>query len=388
MSNKVTRRDVGGKPAATGVSALSARSTDHSVFTSTLLEQVGNAQPPESQIICLLLVHNENHILPDFFRFYRALGNIQFIVVDDRSDDGTAAYLSTQNDVLVFRPKEGSTYSAHKREWRAELLDHFANGAWALVPDADERLMWRDFETRPFQSLIADLEAEGAQAFYCTMVDMYKDGPLSGQVYSGVEPLEVEFPFYDDPLKDPVSHRFLAAPRRFVKRWPTPPMIMYGGMRDRVFLGTQDRQFPWARIVFAALPTIRNVQPKGAARLLEYGLRLILKRRDTGMPALNLTKVPLVKWRAGLRFYGGAHAISEVVRLSRETGVLLHFPITKGEFGVRYTAERGQHAEGGAYYQTILDRENPEGRTFSYSGSSRFARSGDLSAFLRSGQRE
>lgn len=362
--------------------------TDHSAFASTLLEQVGDARPAGDQIVCILLVHNENHILPDFFRFYRALGNIQFVVVDDRSDDGTAAYLAKQNDVLVFRPKEGSTYSDHKREWRAELLDHFANGTWAIVPDADERLMWRDFEKRSFQSVVSDLEAEGAQALYCTMVDMYKDGPLTAQIYSGAEPLEVEFPFYDDPRKDPVSHRFLAAPRRFVKRWPTPTMIMYGGMRDRVFFGTQDRQHLWARRVFAALPTIRNVQPTGIARLLEYGLRFILKRRETDMPAINLTKVPLVKWRRGLRFYGGAHAISEPVQLSNETGVLLHFPITKGEFGVRYTAERGQHAKGGAYYKTLLDRENPEDQTFSYSGSSRFATSSDLGAFFRLGRKE
>jgi hypothetical protein len=377
-----------GETAATGVAALSGNSTGQSVFTSALLEQVRNAQPAEGQIVCILLVHNEIHILPDFFRFYRAFGEIQFIVVDDRSDDGTAAYLATQTDVLVFRPKEGSTYSAHKREWRAELLDHFANGAWAIVPDADERLIWRDFETRPFQSLIADLDAEGAQGFYCTMVDMYKDGPLSGQVYSGAGPLEVEFPFYDDPQKDPSSHRFLAAPSRFVKRWPTPPMIMYGGMRDRMFSGTQARRSVWERFVFSVLPTIRNVQPEGLTRLFEYVLRRVMKRRYGGVPAINLTKIPLVRWRTGLSFYGGAHALSERMPLSQETGALLHFPITKGGVGVQYTAQRGQHTQGGAHYRSILDKESPQDQTFSYSGSSRFAKSGDLGALLRPGRKE
>ncbi len=354
-------------------------------FKSDRLEQIGPSRPPAGHILCVLLVHNEQHILPDFFRFYRALGKVHFIVVDDHSDDGTAEYLETQSDVSIFRPKNGSTYSEHKRLWRAELLDHFADDRWAIVPDADERLMWRDFATRSLDDLIADLEADGARGLYCVMVDFYKDGPLSEQIYSGADPLEVEFPHYDDPRKDPVAYRFLAAPGRFLKRWPTPRMIMYGGMRDRVFFGAQSRQRLWERIVFSALPTIRNVEPKGLVQILETFLRLVAKRRNKRLPTINLTKIPLVKWRKGFSFYGGAHAISASLPLSSETGVLLHFPITKGQSGVRYTVQHGQHSHGGAYYKMLLDLPDSQEQTFRYHGSSVFSESADLHVFMRGG---
>ncbi|MEM6462283.1 MAG: glycosyltransferase family 2 protein [Pseudomonadota bacterium] len=354
-------------------------------FASAYLHLHGAEKVVAGRVACLVLLHNERNILPDFLRFYRDFGDIDFLIVDDRSDDGTAEYLSAQPDVTVFRPNNGSTYAKHKRDWRGEILDHYAHGNWVIVPDADERLIWQRFETRSFQRLRADLEAEGADALYCSMLDMYRDGPLSDQVYRGSDPLEVAFPLYDDPLKDPLSYRFLAAPSRFLRRWPTPTMIMYGGMRDRMFFGAYGRQYPWSRPLLSALPTIRDVQPAGRARVFEAILRLILKRRDTAMPAINLTKIPLLRWRAGMRFYGGAHAVSEHLRLARETGVLLHFPITRGDSGVRYTAERGQHTEGAAHYRAIVERNELNVRTLRYSGSSKYRTSDDLAVFIRDG---
>ena len=112
---------------------------------------------------CLVLTHNEGAVLVDFFRHYRAIGRMNFLVVDDRSDDGTFDFLMNQPDATIFRPKEGSNYAQHKREWRAILLDHFADDRWAIVPDVDEHLIWHDFETRSLHALLNDLESEGAE---------------------------------------------------------------------------------------------------------------------------------------------------------------------------------------------------------------------------------
>jgi len=351
-------------------------------LTTDHLVQANDVFPAPEQIICLVLAHNEMAILPDFLRYYRGVGNVHFVIVDDRSDDGTHQFLVGQGDVTLFHPRPGSTYAEHKRAWRSELLDAFAEDQWAIVADVDERLIWRDFENRPLTALIASIEAAGAEALYCTMLDMYKEGGLVDQLYSGQAALEAEFKLYDDPRKDPLSHRFMAAPSRFLKRWPVPSMIMYGGMRDRMFFRSDTAYYPWSAFVFSRLPTLRNVQPKGVKLAFERFMKPFLGRRRTTLPPINLTKIPLIKWRKGLQFYGGAHAISAPLALAQETGVVLHFPITRGIEQVRYIAARGQHAAGGAYYQKLVDEKSEAAKSIRYSGTSQFSSSRDVEPFF------
>lgn len=328
---------------------------------------------------CLVLTHNEGAVLVDFFRHYRAIGRMNFLVVDDRSDDGTFDFLMNQPDATIFRPKEGSNFAQHKREWRAILLDHFADDRWAIVPDVDEHLIWHDFETRSLHALLNDLESEGAEGLYCTMVDMYKSGPLAAQTYLGNRPLEDEFTLFDDPRLDPLSYRSTLAPHRFMQNWPTPRMFVHGGMRDRISRGQYKRNGLLA-FLQKRLPTIRSVEPTGTGWFVESILKVLLRPEKGDMPALNMTKIPLVKWKSGSRFYSGQHALNRHYRLSKETGVLLHFPITKGEVGIRYNVDRGQHAANSAYYRGLLGVADQD---ISYEGTSEFRSSRDLSAFLR-----
>ena len=136
------------------------------------LVHVSGDAPRDGDISCVVLVHNEINILPQFFAHYRAFGPIRFLVIDDSSTDGSSDFLAMQPDVTVFTPQPGSTYQMHKKQWRSELLDRFAVGQWCLAPDADEHLVWRDAERRSFCKLIADLESEHAEGMAASMVDM------------------------------------------------------------------------------------------------------------------------------------------------------------------------------------------------------------------------
>ena len=47
------------------------------------------------------IVHDEMYFPPAFLAYYRGLGVDRFVVLDDRSTDGTAEYLAAQPDVMV-----------------------------------------------------------------------------------------------------------------------------------------------------------------------------------------------------------------------------------------------------------------------------------------------
>lgn len=350
---------------------------------SATLHRVGDNKFRQDSTPCVLLVHNEAHILRDVLRHYRQFDHVSFLVVDDRSDDATHELLRTAPDVTVFQPSEGTTYAQHKRQWRQELLDYFGANRWCLVPDADEKLIWTDFEDRPFRELLNDLETEGAEAFVCTMVDMYCDGTVAAQVYSGEKPLEIEFSFFDDQKKDPLCCRLFASAPFFRKKYPAPRMQARGGMRDRLFFSENRDRSTFIKHLFKLLGATRNPNPKGMRLVCERLLRLLLRSPNARLPEIVLTKIGLIKWKPGSCFSGGAHAVSKPYKISSETGVFLHFPITRGETGVRYLVDRGQHVAGGAYYKAILDSSSGGHPSLFYEGSSKYTSSRSVEAFMR-----
>jgi len=307
----------------------------------------------EDDFVCVCLWHNEGYLLPDFLSHYRDFGRIHFLMVDDRSQDETCSMLKEQPDVSVFQPKAGSTYAQHKRQWRRDLLDFFGVNRWCIVPDADERLVWRDYGSRSFSTLVSDLTRSGAEAFFCTMVDMYKEGGLEHQEYFGHESLINEYPYFDDPHKDATAYRMLAFPRRFRKTWAIPKLGMYGGMRDRVMQGA--RPYHTDATTFDTERTLmRDPSPDGLPLLKELVRRALTTKKLKDDRQLNVSKVPVLKWKEGSLFNGGAHAIRDRYVLSDEYGVMLHYPFTRGLRGIHYVADRAQHAKGGAFYQEFL----------------------------------
>lgn len=341
------------------------------------LNHISGITPDEGHIPCIALTHNEMAILPEFLEHYRRLGPVQFAIVDDRSDDGSRDFLLGQPDVALFEPKPGSTYAEHKRPWRRELLDLFAIDRWCLVPDIDEFLVFMDYETRGIEALISDLETERSEALHCIMLDMYADKPLADHSYSGGG-LVAAFPMTDGPG----SYFLLPAPARYRRKYPAPSLLVYGGMRSRLFFSTcQPSSMQSALLArFAGLdgPFNPRLVRLTAARATRRACRSIL-----GSDPFTATKLTLLKWRVGLGFSGGSHSVTQHLRVSEHAGALLHFKFTKGLGGLQYLANRGQHAGGGRYYKRMLGARDVLTSSPCYSGTLKVTGSASLTGFLR-----
>ena len=131
------------------------------------------------------LVHNEMHFLPPFLEHYRKLGVGRFIFVDDRSTDGTAAYLDQQPDVMALKSsrKYGDKIAAEDAEalglphrrlelvWRMLLVEKYALDEWSLHLDADEFLDLPEGMT--ISDFTAKLGDDNGRAIMAAMIDMY-----------------------------------------------------------------------------------------------------------------------------------------------------------------------------------------------------------------------
>lgn len=327
--------------------------------------------------VAISISHNEGVILPQFLDHYRMQGVAHFIIVDDHSTDDTDAILTGQTDVTVYRPKPESTFGDHKSPWRCDVLDGFADGAWVMLPDIDEHIVYASMEERSLTDLIAHLEDEGAQAMFAIMVDMFSDSPLGEQSFDGGTLAEV-YPLFDGP-QDPVDGmRLLPPARRFLKKYPTPPVCAYGGVRDRMCF-RRDRQLGWlGRALLRRYAHIdRPLEPTGMD-VLTNGITRRVVKRWLGEEPFQMTKIALVKWQRSMRVPGGPHALNRKVRLSETSAAYLHYKFVGGVTRFEYNSERGQHAAGGLYYQQIVNAKDALSVRPTTNSTRRFAMSRDF----------
>jgi Glycosyl transferase family 2 len=328
------------------------------------VRQVTQREIPEGGALCLALAHNEAPRVEDFLRHHRKLGVVHFLILDDNSTDRTADMLRDQEDVTLFAPVE-SSYRTHKVAWRSEILDAHANGRWVLVPDLDELLIFPFCDRRSLASFTAHLDREGAEAVFTPMIDMYADAPLTRALYWPGDSMLAAFPYFDAE-----GYRLIPAKRKHSRQYPTPPLALYGGARERLFYnGDRRRGRPrWAVRRFGHLK--RSMTPSFWERV---GNRLarIAARKKIRHPPLLMSKIGLLKWRAGMRFSGGPHAVSTELPLSQSWGALLHFKFIDFAAQIAYKAERGQHCDEGAHYK-LLQAKGEFHRSPFYDGSRRY----------------
>lgn len=314
------------------------------------LTQVGPNRFNSKAIPVVALAHNEANILSDFLEHYRSLGPVTFLIVNDASTDGTGELLFRSSDVTVFQPNSGSTYRQHKARWRAELLNAFGVGQWCLVPDLDEHFVFSGAEG--LLEYISQLEREGAEAVATLMIDMYADAPLKSLIHPADSeiPLGRRFNLFDGPE----SYAMRPVIGRTGRNYPTPPISFHGGPRHRLQFG---------RIFHDENPFIRSLLKKYLSLdrpiaghysvVRDQFIARIAKRYFSG--ALNLTKLGLVRWQEGMLFNGGAHKLNKRLPISESIAAFLHYPFTRGELGIEYTSNRGQHVGNGKHYMSLLD---------------------------------
>lgn len=143
----------------------------------------------EHDILLVAVIRNEMKRLPHFVQHYRDLGAAHFLIVDNRSTDGSAEFLAAQGDVSLWHT--GSSYrdSRFGVDWAGWLLMRYGHGHWCLTVDADEILTYPHADQRKLTDLTGWLDQRGDRAFGAMMLDMYPKGPIAAVRYSqGADP--------------------------------------------------------------------------------------------------------------------------------------------------------------------------------------------------------
>jgi hypothetical protein len=131
-----------------------------------------------SDLPLLLVVRNELALLSTFLKHYRRLGVTRFLVVDDKSSDGSREFLLSQPDVTVFESNVRYGTARKGEFWRQMLIDKFGRNRWYVNVDVDEFLVFKTSGPSGIPVLIADLEAAGLNRSMALMLDFYSKTPL------------------------------------------------------------------------------------------------------------------------------------------------------------------------------------------------------------------
>ena len=266
-----------------------------------------------SDILLVSTVRNETLRLPFFLDHYRRLGVRHFLMIDNSSDDGTSAMLRAQPDVSLWHASGGYRASRFGVDWQNWLLRRYVSGHWALVVDADELLIYPDWDRRDLTVLCTWLQSRGFCAMDAPMLDLYPKGRLAEQSYSaGQDPTEV-LSWFD-------------AYGSWAQRQPKLDTLwMQGGARARYFFADAPERAP------------------------------------------TINKTPLVHWQSGYTFVNSTHSalpshLNHAWR-SGVSGVLLHTKFLP-EAPARAATEkaRDEHFWNGALYADYYDAlaESPD----------------------------
>ncbi len=290
--------------------------------------------PRPGEILAVLVVRNEALRLPAAIAAARALGVDRFIVIDNRSTDGTRDAAIAAGAHLIDAPGNYPA-SGFGIAWTNAVLDVWGRGHWALVLDADEQLVFPGSDRVGLRALTRHLDAEGAEAFRTILLDCFPRGALADCTYRAGDDLRAAAPLFEPPrLRRERIEGF-------------PGTLDYGGVRERLFFPEADptRGRRWMR-----------------QKLFNLGLRVPGLKRSPRFLALapprspTLTKLPLIRWREGAALLASTHRIAPM-RLAAEqpSGVLLHYKFLQ-DFHERAVdaVTRGIHYDGSREYRRYL----------------------------------
>jgi glycosyltransferase involved in cell wall biosynthesis len=236
-------------------------------MTTGDLKRIDSRPIPENreEVRAFMVAWNESLRLDSTLKHYRQIGVNRFFVVDSGSTDGTLDYLAAAPDVHVY-----SAAGDDGIAWINALLDTFGSGHWTLTVDADELFIYPHYEQLELPFFCRYLNYVGSQAVPCVSLDMYAANPVRDAVHRQGTPLLDTCRYFD------------AAPYRMVQTQDSPYFEIHGGVRERAFSQT------------------------------------------AANPPPVLSRVPLVRWQAGMRYLRGTGNITPVI-MANVLAALLRF---------------------------------------------------------------
>jgi hypothetical protein len=256
----------------------------------------------------------------------------------------------------VFVTHDSYSEAGYGLQWQQALLNQYGVNHWCLTVDADEWFIYPGYEDKPLTDLVAYLVRSDAQGMFAFLLDMYGRATLTEGEIATQRSLLDSCPYFDG------EYVWRQRPRIPVVQGPRfPEYNITGGPRWRVL-------FPLAHRHYHLMWWVWHL-----SSYLKVPLPASLKSVPT------LTKIPFVRWLPGTR-YQHPHATTPI-RLSRVTGVLLHFKFL-ADFHDRVATEvvRKEHWQAASEYvryQAKLKKGNPWS-AFYYSGSVAYESSDQL----------
>ena len=289
--------------------------------TSDLFKLVSGVRRDEALTVCSI-VKDELFHLPTFFDHYRKLGAEQFIVLDDRSRDGTGEFLRSQPDCVVLEAEQGFGDISPSGQragvmWKSAIPQTFCKDKWAFYIDADELVFLPGFTD--IRSLIEELERRKASAIGAAMIDFY---PASITEFGNAEPpanreaMFARYPYFD-------ACRHLAW-----KPGELRPTILNGGVRERLL-----REFKIEKRSYGKRETFGR-------RVARLWSRLFPERPNFA----SLHKVPLVRWTEDTSYLH-----SHTLNVAPNVDLIL--PIAHFKFTAALDSKIVSALESGAYSQ-------------------------------------
>src|SRR3989338_2471874 len=254
-----------------------------------------------SEIRLFMKARNESLRLPFLIDYYFNQGVDRLFRSDHGSTDNTQAIVLSKPNTHLFQVSGPLTRHG---AWFDFLLHRYGLGHWCVIADADEQLIYPDYEKISLKELCSRLDQDSFNALHCLLLDMYPSGPLEKAGYqAGTEPLTAA-PYFDaGPYTTELKKDYVPA----WEMYHSGPGLLYGGMRQRVF----------------------GIKP-------------------------CLSKFPLFKFNRGMHLSPGMHFI-EGARVANMRGALLHFKYLQ-DFSVRVkeAAAREEHWQNAKEYKAYL----------------------------------
>jgi glycosyltransferase involved in cell wall biosynthesis len=150
----------------------------------------------QQRLLVVSVVRNEMILLPHFLNHYRKLGIRAFVFVDNGSDDGTAQFLLDQLDVVLYTTDTEYKHGCYGVAWQQAVLGNHCLGKWVLLADADEFLVYPEWERRTLPEFLSGVEAKGGDVVLTPMIDMYPPGSLDAADFGRSEPFQAA-PYHD-----------------------------------------------------------------------------------------------------------------------------------------------------------------------------------------------
>ena len=231
-----------------------------------LISRVHGDVDPQ-KLTVFLPVRNELPLLPAFLDHYRGMGFEQFLVFDDRSDDGTFDYLLAQPDCVVIHATmtfgEELVYTGLTRKnsrvhrfgtfAKMAIPPHFMNGRIVAYFDADEFLLLPPGVTH-IREVYDRIEALGSTGALASVVEFFPlstssfDDPMP-QTFDGL--LQAYGWFESEPLFDPSAEMDRRGKPVFVNpsksmrlfdKYDVTPGTIPKTLREKLYLSSREKR--------------------------------------------------------------------------------------------------------------------------------------------------